>query len=76
MLQKSTALSTCKAEYMALTEAGCEAVHLCELLWSLWYAGASEVPLIYSDNRGSINLTANPEHHKHMKHIDVHHHWC
>ena len=32
MLQKSTALSTCKAEYMTLTEADCKAVHLHELL--------------------------------------------
>ena len=75
MLQKSTALSTCEAEYMALTEAGREAVHLHELLRSLQYAGASEMPLIYGDNRGSINLTANPEHHKRTKHIDVRHHW-
>ena len=75
MLQKSTALSTCEAEYMALTEAGWEAVHLCELLQSLQYTGTSKMLLIYDDNRGSINLTINPEHHKHTKHIDVHHHW-
>ena len=71
MLQKSTALFTCKAEYMAFTEAGCEAVHFYELLWSLWYTGTSEVLLIYGDNRESINLIINLEHHKHTKHIDV-----
>ena len=75
MLQKSTALFTCEAEYMALTEADWEAIHFCELLQSLQYTGTSEMPLIYGDNRGLINLTTNPEHHKHMKHIDVHHHW-
>ena len=32
MLQKSTALFTCKAEYIIFTEAGHEAVHFCELL--------------------------------------------
>ena len=32
MLQKSTALFTCEAEYMTFTEAGCKAVHLHELL--------------------------------------------
>ena len=35
MLQKSTALFTCKTEYMILTEADCETVHLYEFLWSL-----------------------------------------
>ena len=32
MLQKSMTLSTCKAEYMILTEADCEAVHFYEFL--------------------------------------------
>ena len=75
MLQKSMALFTCKAEYMTLTEADCKAVHLHEPLQSLQYAGASKVSLIYDDNRGSINLTANPKHYKHTKYIDVCHHW-
>ena len=74
ILQKSTALSTCETEYMTLTETDCEAVHLHEFLQSLQYAGTSKVPLIYDDNKRSINLTINLKHHKHMKHIDVHHH--
>ena len=75
MLQKSTALSTCKAEYMTLTKTSQKAIHLHELLQSLQYTDTSEMPLIYNDNRGSINLTINSKHHKYMKHINVHHHW-
>ena len=32
MLQKFTALSICKAEYMIFTEADCKTVHFCEFL--------------------------------------------
>ena len=74
MLQKSTALFTCKTEYIAFTEVNYKTVHFYELLQSLQYTDTFKVPLIYGDNRELINLIINLKYHKPTKHIDVHHH--
>ena len=84
--QKSTALSSCEAEYMAASEAGKEAVWLRRLYQSdLGYEDVSVIthgdlsekeyhgakPLtIFEDNQGCIQLSRNPVSAKTSKHID------
>lgn len=71
--QPFIALSTCEAEYMALVEAGKEAIWLGRLLNELCQF---EFPiLLYGDNQGANSLTVNPEYHRRTKHIDVRYHW-
>lgn len=59
---------------MTFTETDHKAVHFYELLQSLQYIGTFKVSLIYDDNRESINLIINLKYHKHIKHINIHHH--
>jgi hypothetical protein len=61
--QTSVALSTCEAEYMALCEAGREAVHLRYLLKDLGVSTANPTT-IYEDNTGCIDLANNPCNHQ------------
>jgi len=91
MKQKSVALSTCEAEYMAANEAGKEAVWLRRLymedfgykdLSIVTYGDLSEKefeggkPLtIFEDNAGCIALSRNPVQHKRSKHISIRWHW-
>lgn len=71
--QKTVALSSTEAEYMALSEASKEAVHLRNLLSEL--TGSYNCVLIYCDNQSCIRLSHNPMFHKRTKHIDVRHHY-
>lgn len=71
--QKTVALSTTEAEYMALSEASKEAVHLRNLLGEM--KGSFDCVLLYCDNQSSIKLSNNPVYHKRTKHIDVRHHY-
>ena len=89
--QKSVALSTCEAEYMAANEAGKEAIWLRRLyredfgykdLSIATYGDLSErefegaKPLtIFEDNTGCIALSRNPVQHKRSKHISIRYHW-
>jgi hypothetical protein len=72
--QRTVALSTVEAEYMATTQAVKEA-----LWWRSFLAGVghdmSRPVLLLSDNQGSIALAHNPEHHARTKHIDIQHHF-
>ena len=74
--QKSTALSTAEAEYIALAECAKEALWMQGLLLELL---ATKPPtasvLIYEDNQAAIKLAANPTHHQRTKHIDVRYHF-
>lgn len=68
------ALSTTEAEYMAMSTA-CQ-----ELIWlkSLYLeinGCQDEAWIIYSDNKGSINLAHNNVYHARSKHIDIRHHF-
>ena len=72
--QKSVALSTVEAEYMAACAACKEAV------WqraTLAQAGVStdHPMLILTDNQGAMALAKNPNHHQRSKHIDVRYHF-
>ena len=74
--QSVVALSSCEAEYIALNEAGKEAIWLQRILKELGLINYSPSPtLIYEDNQGTIALAENPEFHRRSKHIDIRYHW-
>jgi hypothetical protein len=70
--QSSVALSSCEAEIVAASEAGKEAVHLSRLATELDLHDGSPVDL-HVDNKSTIDVAYNPEHHGRMKHVDRRH---
>ena len=74
-LQSIVALSTCEAEYVAMCEAGKEAIWVHRLLVELGYRKKNTAVPLRADNQGAIALTSNPEFHRRIKHIDVRYHW-
>ena len=73
--QATVALSTCEAEYMALTEAVQEAKFLKQLCVDLNVVQVSYRVVVNVDNQGAINLAKNPMYHKRSKHIQVKYHF-
>lgn len=73
-LQPTVALSTSEAEYMSASAAVQEAMYLRQLLKDLKYNQESAT-IIWEDNRGCIDLSENPVHHKRSKHIDIRYHY-
>lgn len=71
--QKSVALSSTEAEYMALSEATKEAIYLRSLLSEL--IGKLECIVIFNDNQSAQKLSTNPVFHERSKHIDVRYHF-
>jgi hypothetical protein len=71
--QSITALSSTKAEYIALSEAAREARWLRSLFFELGFA-QSMPTIIRGDNEGSIAMTKNPQFHKRAKHIELQFH--
>ena len=72
--QPTVALSSCEAEYMALTEATKEALFLQSLCTSIGMTQGET--LIRCDNQGAIALTReSPKQHQRTKHIDVRYHF-
>ena len=72
--QKSVALSTVEAEYMAACQAAKDAVWLRAFLVGLGLK-ASAPTSILCDSQGAIALAKNPEHHQRSKHIDLRYHF-
>lgn len=72
--QKTVALSTAEAEYMALTEAAKESIFLNRFLEELGACGATN-GTIFSDSKSAIAIAENPTHHSRTKHIDIRHHF-
>jgi len=72
--QQTIALSSTKAEYMAMTHSGNEVVFLNHLFGDLAIPISNLIPLLV-DNQSVITLMENPIFHMHSKHIEVHHHW-
>ena len=72
--QNIVALSSCEAEYVALTAAIQEAKFLSQLLADITCSEKSNVT-IFADNQGAIALAKNPIHHQRSKHIDVRYHY-
>ena len=71
--QQTVALSTVEAEYMALTEAANEAIHLGRSLTNL---RLSTSPVhISCDSQGANRLAENPMYHSRTKQIDIKHHF-
>lgn len=72
--QRTVALSSTEAEYMALAEAAKEAVYLRRLLCSIGFEALARVRIL-CDNNGARKLAENPVFHNRSKHIDVRHHY-
>ena len=74
--QPTVALSSCEAEYMAMTQGVKEAVWLRGLLHELGYEMPdTDTVRLYGDNMGSLALAQNPEFHTRSKHIGVQWHF-
>ena len=72
--QKTVALSSTEAEYMALGDAVKEILWLQQLLEHIGLK-KTEPPIIYEDNEGCRMLSSHPSHHHRTKHIDIRHHF-
>lgn len=72
--QRTVALSSTEAEYISLSEAIKEALHLRSLLREIGLEEISPVRL-YVDNRGAQQLAQNSVYHSRTKHIDIRHHF-
>jgi hypothetical protein len=68
--QKSTALSSCEAEFLALSEAVREALWLWNLFEEL-NVGFVKPITIHVDNQSAIKLAENAVSHQRSKHIDI-----
>ncbi|KAF2349911.1 Reverse transcriptase RNA-dependent DNA polymerase [Trinorchestia longiramus] len=71
--QNIVALSSCEAEYIALTYAVQEGIFLKQLLCDM--DGYDDPVGIFVDNRGAIDLAKNALHHQRSKHIDIRYHF-
>eukprot|EP00253_Pinus_taeda_P029937 PITA_29937 len=67
--QKSVALSTAKAEYIAASMASCEVV------WYELFGFTLDTTMILCDNQSEICLSENPIFHDCSKHIDIRYHY-
>ena len=68
------ALSSCEAEYIALTDAMKEGNFLRQLLADMTGSELKVVKL-YADNQGAIALSKNPVHRKRSRHINIRYHF-
>ena len=71
--QKTIALSSTEAEYMALSDSSRQVVWMHTLLGELGYH-MKPIP-ICGDNQGSIFIASNPVTEKRSKHIDIRYHY-
>lgn len=72
--QKSVALSSVEAEYMAACQAAKDAIWLRSFLTGLGLE-ATAPTTIFCDSQGAIALAKNPEQHQRSKHIDMRYHF-
>jgi len=73
-LQKTVALSSCEAEYMALKEAIKEYLYLISVIKQLNIVN-KEIFYLFTDSLSALELANNPEHHAKTKHIDIQYHF-
>ena len=72
--QRIVALSSCEAEYVAITHAVQEAKFIRQLLADI--QGGDKIPItLHVDNKSAIDLANNPVHHQRSKHIDIKYHY-
>lgn len=71
--QKTVALSSTEAEYMALSDCSCQVIWICNLLGEVGY----QFGLIHicGDNQGSIFMGSSPVTETRLKHIDIRYHY-
>ena len=79
-LQKTVALSSCEAEYMALKEAVKEQIWIRQLLGELTSKLPGQIQRfnvqdIFIDSASAIQLAKNPGTHARTKHIDIQYHF-
>ena len=78
-LQKTVALSSCEAEYMALKDATKEAIYLANVFHylntRLELGYTPSIPKLLVDNTSAKKLAENPEFHKLTKHIGIIYHF-
>jgi hypothetical protein len=72
--QTTVALSSTEAEYIALSEVGCEVCWLRNLCNELGFPQTAPT-LLKGDNDRSIVMARNPQSHKCSKHIGIRWHW-
>jgi hypothetical protein len=71
--QRSMALSSEEAKYMAATEVACEAMWMRKILVGL-FGSHLDPTVIHFDNQSCIKLSINPMFHDRSKHIDIWYH--
>jgi len=71
--QKTVALSSTEAEYMALSDCSRQLIWIKQLLEEIGFKVPT--PLLYGDNQGSIFWSENPVQEKRSKHIDIRYHY-
>jgi hypothetical protein len=71
--QKSVALSSTEAEYLALGEASKEVMWLRQMLMEMGHEQQAPT-MILGDNAGSLRVAYNKTHQSRMKYIDIRHH--
>jgi hypothetical protein len=71
--QRSVALSSVEAEYMAASQAACEAIWMRKILVGL-FGSHLDPTLIHCDNQSCIKLSINHVFHDRSKHIDIRYH--
>ena len=72
--QKIVCLSSCEAEYVAMTHSIQEGKFLCKLLSDMQNTNLSKFSL-FVDNQGAMKLAYNPINQQRSKHIDVKYHF-
>jgi hypothetical protein len=74
--QSVVATSSTEAEYISLSNAAREQIHLSQLLADMGLDASLITPtILYGDNNGSRALTKNPQFHDRAKHIRVRYHF-
>eukprot|EP00253_Pinus_taeda_P013275 PITA_13275 len=71
--QRSVALSSAEAEYMAASQVACEAIWMRKILVGL-FGQRMDRTVIYCHNQSCIKLSENPFFHDRFKHIDIRYH--
>ena len=72
--QRTVALSTTEAEYMALSDCVKEALHWQRFVRELGFGESADL-VVLCDNRSSLKLTENPVLRSRSKHIDIRHYF-
>ena len=71
--QRSVALSSAEAEYMATSQAACEAIWMRKILVGLFVSHLDPI-VIHCDNQSCIKISINLVFHDRSKHIDIWYH--